>query len=607
MAPDTSTAAPTPAAAPPDVNAQPTAPSNPALSGLVQPGPSATNVAQTLVPQYEARAGEATQKAADIANQSTAPPPPGPHARLLSMVQGLALGLDSFGKAIATHGKEGGVEEVQQVQAAQQQQKIQAQQAREAQKNTQIQQQLMVADTNHKLGQNLLFMAKLPDEITAAHLKVAGEAQTQAITGADFQASHGGMSPDEFSKALSGAPVSGAAGSSASTFFKTNAQQQLDAATKVLGSNDPYVQQLQTVLANPNAAPKDLWNATNRVQSQLGLQEKATDAQTKKEAAAANSPVGKLSTPEALSAPGSQAAIQAKIDDPATAPADVDRLKALLPRAAMAQQNQLAFDKAKAEQQEAITNGDPKKAGALLQSGLVSPQELISSRKPEFAQAAFDEAIRLGGGTKGADGKWTGGTWSAVKAESQYEYAKNAKTQNTLNLLTTMQAPGGSIDIAKKEFDNIPGKIDEKTFNKILTGGITEFGGKSVTNFQAAMTSLADEYAQVLQGGAATETTLKQAKDLIQAAYTKNQGAGAFDVIQRDMAARQKGMVRDNPALTQMYPDPSTTRGPSAADFPRPVNVSKDAVLMQSPGGQPHWIEPVNQKAAANAGAVEIK
>ena len=70
MAPDTSTAAPTPAAAPPDVNAQPTAPSNPALSGLVQPGPSATNVAQTLVPQYEARAGEATQKAADIANHA---------------------------------------------------------------------------------------------------------------------------------------------------------------------------------------------------------------------------------------------------------------------------------------------------------------------------------------------------------------------------------------------------------------------------------------------------------------------------------------------------------------------------------------------------------
>ena len=83
-----STSAPTPAPSPAPDAPQPSAPLNPALSGLVVPGPNAASVAQTLAPQYAQREADAYQKASDIANAPTAPPPPGPHARLLSMVQG---------------------------------------------------------------------------------------------------------------------------------------------------------------------------------------------------------------------------------------------------------------------------------------------------------------------------------------------------------------------------------------------------------------------------------------------------------------------------------------------------------------------------------------
>jgi hypothetical protein len=38
------------------------------------------------------------------------PAPQSPHAGLLRMVQGLALGLDAFARAAATHGREGGVQ-----------------------------------------------------------------------------------------------------------------------------------------------------------------------------------------------------------------------------------------------------------------------------------------------------------------------------------------------------------------------------------------------------------------------------------------------------------------------------------------------------------------
>jgi hypothetical protein len=55
--------------------------------------------------------------------------PSTPHGRLLQMVQSLAVGVDSFARAAATHGREGGVGEVQDYFAKQQQEKLQQEQA----------------------------------------------------------------------------------------------------------------------------------------------------------------------------------------------------------------------------------------------------------------------------------------------------------------------------------------------------------------------------------------------------------------------------------------------------------------------------------------------
>ena len=372
-APDPTAAAP--AAVAPDATAPSTA--APPIGALVQPGsqaapssPDPAAITAQMAP-FQAKEQAAIQKASDLANQSTAPPPPGPHARLLAMVQGLALGADSFGKAIATHGREGGVEEVQQVEQAKQSQQIQAQQARDAAKNSQISQQLMVADTNHKLANSILLMATLPDEITKAHLAVTGEQQNQAITGADFQASHGGMNPTEFQSAMSApTPASGQSGV-AGSFFTTNAQQQLGAATKVLGADDQYVKQLQTTLSDPKATPRDLWMATSRVQTQLGLQEKATtaagqkaDLQSKQQAA---NPLFKFqSDPKALADPGAQATLKAYIDDPANKGNlnGLAQAQSLIAKANIAQQNEVRQAGLKASATKnaemAATAGDPK-------------------------------------------------------------------------------------------------------------------------------------------------------------------------------------------------------------------------------------------------------
>jgi hypothetical protein len=614
MALDNSTpvqSTPAPAAAPSDAPASSGVPASvPAgISGLSAPGSTVQDTLNAVSGPMQAQQ-DALKKEADIAGESTAPPPPGPHARLLAMVQGLALGADSFGKSIATHGREGGVEEVQQQLQAQQNQKIQAQQARDAAKNSKIQQQLMVADTNQKLAQNVLFMHSLPDEINSKHLAVAGEelrqkgeAQGQAIGAADFAAQHGGMSPDDFQKAIaSPTPVAGQAGQAASPvagFFTTKANQQLQAATKVLGDSDPYVQQLKAAISNPQATAKDLWTATNNVQSQLSNQEAATTATLKREEANTatrpkdlNDAVGRLTQAQQAYASNPTPANQKAVDD----------MKA-------ARKEFLSADGSKAAIEESAKEGNPKSLAAGLVRGDVAWSQVVSSRKPEFAKAAFDAADAL-------SMQQTGKHFSAVTNERNYKQATDPNVAKTLNLIDAMTEPKGSLDITRDAFLRIPNKLDEQTFNKIMNGSITELGGKSVTDFRAAVTGLAGEYSQIISGGAGTNESFNHAINIIKDSYGKGQGVSALDILNAEVSARKKGIVRDNPTLMAAYPDQPRTdsqkaadaaTAPKAADFPRPSNVSSGAILMKAPGGQPHWVEPQNIAAARNVGGVEIK
>ena len=72
------------------------------------------------------------------------------------------------------------------------------------------------------------------------------------------------------------------------------------------------------------------------------------------------------------------------------------------------------FEVALAKARQAIQDGDPKAAGQLLANGDVAPSQIASARKPEFAQAAFQAAHDL-----------TGGTWNAQKAEADFKVASS--------------------------------------------------------------------------------------------------------------------------------------------------------------------------------------
>jgi hypothetical protein len=205
------------------------------------------------------------------------------HSRLLNMISGLALGADAFGKAIATHGREGGVQEVAQANAQKQAMQQSAQQAAQAQRNAELQMKLTTAQTNEQLMQSHILLAKLPQELTREDLQTRQTQQGLATGEADFRASHFGMSSTDFNSMMSGTGTSSAQNVG---IMRSQVQQNLSAAIQnpQVGANDPYVQQVQKVLADPNATPQQIFQASQSLDRQIGLRKGVTEAQTQQTA-----------------------------------------------------------------------------------------------------------------------------------------------------------------------------------------------------------------------------------------------------------------------------------------------------------------------------------
>jgi hypothetical protein len=603
IAPASSTPAPAPAVA-----------SSPApdLSGLVSPSPSAPTPSaafqtQAAMQPFQDKEQAATQKAADLANQPAAVPVAGPHARLINMIQGLALGADSFGKSIATHGREGGVQEVQEVQQKQQQQKIQAQQAAQAQKNTQIQQQLMVADTNHKLAQNVLLMATLPNELAEKDLTLKSGQQNLAIQGADFAAGHGGMTADQFNSALTGTAPASAGGTN--PFFTTNAKQQLGAATKILGDKDPYVQKLQTTLDDPKATPKDLWTATSQLQNQVTLTDKANKAAgdaadlTKKRQEA--DPLFQYqSDPKKLAEPGAQAALQSFIADPKNA-GNLDGLaqaKLLVSKADIAQKNEVRQAGLKAaatkNAEMAATAGSPAEAGKLLAEGSLTLADLKSrGSSPAQIIAATNAAKDYA--------KSQGKTYNASDEITGEQALKGVTNQTFYGSARSLVQQDGMLDQLKKAHDAL-GNQKIPAFNHIDDWVNFQAGTPELTNYKQAVLAAADDYAKVMGGGNPNLEQFKQIKDGFAYDLNNQQADQAISTARNSVRSQVTGRIGTNSYINQREGDILHDEV-KASSFSRPSGVSPQAILMQVPGGQPHWIEPQNQAAARAAKAVEIQ
>lgn len=561
------------APAPPDINTPAPAPVD-VTSGTPQPNMQTAAVgsyAQTLSAEQTA-----AQKAADIANQ----PPPGPqkHQQLFRIIQAIGAGLSSAGTALATHGREGGAAETEEILGAEQQQRLQKTQAVQAQHDAQIRQQQTIAETNHALGQQFLLLATLPTDLALNDLKLpqaqaalVADKASAAKTQADFMSQHG-VSTDQFSNMVSGNPQ--AVDPNDAKNLVTFAQQKISAASKILPSSDPFLQKAQTTLADPNSTPAQVFSAMSSVNRQLGLQQQVEEAKSKKEQAQANDPVAKLATPEALAEPGAVAAIQAKITDSNTDPKDISRLQALIPLATKAQENKLQIDRQQKQMEQDVQSGDPAVIGQSMAAGLIAPSQVLSARS--MSRPFYSKVLKE---ANDASMKATGKPFDVAQAEAQYKYAINPQTQNTLNMVDALDKPGGVADILLQKGKDLPSTGVPK-FNSWEQALSYQTGGKAVPAYMPAAIDFADMYSKIMGGGVGSDSARLQALNLVMASQTPEQRAAAVQTLQDTLKQRGSSIVRDNPTLKAMYPSlagapgSGTTSGAGASRNPSVTNPS---------------------------------
>lgn len=554
------TPAPTPqqaAPVPPDVQSTQAAPD---LSGVTQPGPNAAappppGPANYLASAQEANtAGQQNMATAQKIAQTDTTIKPGPHAQLRAMVEGLAIGLSSSAKALATHGEEGGAPEVQQYYANKASQQREAQAFADARKNSQVQQQIMLGDTNFKMGQQYALMASLPDEVALKHTQVKEAEQNLATSGqqsqislADFMSTHFGATPGEVT-GQAGAPGAAGAATSANPTAVANSKNLLarvtgsnGVAVTVLGADDPSLKAAQAVLQDPNATPQAINQAGQNLQAAVQQKQGATAAQSKMNEEQTNDPVYKLTTPEALAQPGVQASIQAKLQDPTISAKDKVRLTNALGQAAVAQANAITQAKLKAKAEQDAKSGDPEQAAHNLIDHLTTVDDLrLRGATEDFINTTVRRANQL-------DPKY-----NAKEASQFAKVAGNEANNAFFGNVNSLVSPGGTIDQLANRSKNIS-QSEYKLLNEAKNWFDAQTGKPAVAGVTANGLGVIDDAAKIMGGGIGSDASRALVLHAIDPSLSPEQRETALQALKDAVNSQKQARIGNNYFLRDMY------------------------------------------------------
>lgn len=220
-------------------------------------------------------------------------------------------------------------------------------------------------------------------------------------------------------------------------------------------------------------------------------------------------------------------------------------------------------DRAEEQRQSLQNSGDPadaKSLGQMLVQGTMDPTQL--SKRAKNYNGALIAANEYSLQT-------TGKPFDIAQASTDYKYANQKSTKDTLNMINGMTEKGGAIDIATQAASKLP-KFDSQAVNSIFNATATQFGSDEATNFHTAMLGLADEYSKVMGGGVSSDTGRQQALDILKNSYSTGQLQGAINIMRQDIAARKKAIVGGNRYLQNEYGEkqPNTSQ-PQAQPAPQ--------------------------------------
>jgi hypothetical protein len=283
------------------------------------------------------------------------------------------------------------------------------------------------------------------------------------------------------------------------------------------------------------------------------------DAQLKNmEAREKGSPLIKMENDPTMFAgdklPASMAYLQGKVNDPD--PVTASRAARLLSTAQVAQKTQLAMDASKKATDQAIQDGDPNAAAKLLVDGTVAPSQIISSRKPEFAQKAFTAAAQMQQG------------WDARKAEADFKVASSPAQVAFFGSAKSLTDKGGTLDQLKAAGDDIPGgKIP--IFNSIADAIKASTGSGPIAKYASIALGVADDYSKVMGGGQGSDTSRTQALQLISAKQSPDQRAASIEGIRGAVGSQTNSRIGNNAVMQKMYGGSGTNTGNGGSQLPQ--------------------------------------
>lgn len=211
------------------------------------------------------------------------------------------------------------------------------------------------------------------------------------------------------------------------------------------------------------------------------------------------------------------------------------------------QRAKLAQATAQKAAEQAIADGDPRAAAQLLVQGVVSPSQIVSSRRPSFAQQAYTEAQRLDP------------TWNATKAEADFNVAKSSSNVGFFGSAKSLTEKGGTLDQLADVAKDIPAN-QIPVFNSVADAIKASTGSGPIAKYASIALGVADDYSKVMGGGQGSDTSREQALKLLSAKQSPAQRAASIEGIRGAVSSQIDSRIGNNPVLRKMYGDAQQPR-----------------------------------------------
>jgi hypothetical protein len=216
---------------------------------------------------------------------------------------------------------------------------------------------------------------------------------------------------------------------------------------------------------------------------------------------------------------------------------------------------------AKKAAEQAITDGDPKAAAQLLINGTVAPSQIISSRKPAFAQEAFTAASQMQPG------------WNAQKADADFNVAKSPNNVAFFGSAKSLTDKGGTLDQLADAAKDIPAN-QIPVFNSVADVWKAATGSGPVAKYASILLGVTDDYSKVMGGGQGSDSSRGQAINLVPLKASPEQRAAAIEGIRGAVGSQVNSRIGNNPVLRNMYGNAGPNEIPKNVAPANPASVA---------------------------------